>query len=136
MRTLDFKVSFLFFFGNFFSEKKVCFLFSFLQALSEHLSSFCSARSRSVADVLTEAVRSFSKFVKDDEGAQSDSEGGSDADEEEREINGWVNEEPVKKAKQTPADHVDASIFNMPSIARLVCLLPLVFSFYLVSFFL
>jgi hypothetical protein len=89
-------------------------------ALVNHVSSFCNARSRSVGEVLSEAVRNFPKFVKDDDNDDDDDDNndGDSGDEEEREIKGWVNEEPVKKAKQTPADHIDASVFNMPAIAR------------------
>jgi hypothetical protein len=91
------------------------------QALSEYMKTFCSARQRTVAEVLSEAVQSFSKFVQEDDDdvakdGSGDGSGGSGS--EEREIAGWVNEEPVKKVKKTAADHVDASVFNMPSIAR------------------
>jgi hypothetical protein len=92
------------------------------QSLAAHVAVFCAARSRTLADVLQEVVRSFPKFVKDDGGDGGDDDDDDDGDSgggsEEAEIAKWVNEEPVKKVKKTAADHVDASVFHTPSVAR------------------
>lgn len=89
------------------------------QSLADHMRTFCAARARTVHDSLKEAVRAFPKHVNEDDNGD-DEEGGGDsgAASEEAEIAGWVDEEPVKKIKKTPADHVDPTQFHTPNIAR------------------
>lgn len=87
-----------------------------------HMMQFALARKRTLAEVLKECQTSFGKFVKeDDSGSDGDGDGdGGDGDggSEEKEYEKWVDEEPVKKPKKTPADYIDPKQFNFPSIAK------------------
>lgn len=89
-------------------------------ALAMHMLEYCNARRRAVGDVLTEVVKSFDKYVnEDDSNADSNDDGDDDdGDGDEEEYEKWVDEEPVKKVKKSLADSVDVKQFNFPSIAR------------------
>ena len=83
-----------------------------------HMIGFCNNRKRTVEQTLAECVKAFPKHVKEEDDDDDDDDDGLGDEGSDEEYKKWVDEEPVKKPKQTAADYVDQKQFVLPSIAK------------------